>query len=180
MERKALESGQSATEFVLIAPLLFLIIFCVIQLAYAAYAALAVQRAALAVARTVSQGGKENDIAARTRVAVALLPIARLNRQALMTILATRCETEVSPDKSRITARVSYPMPIWVPLAGKIFGEPLNPITYDHRSNEGSLDSIFSILNEPAIRSSLQGTLPRVHWITREESTFNESYPAKK
>src|SRR5579871_4302 len=168
--------GQSAVEFVLIAPLLFFIFFAIIQISYMAYVSFAVQRAALAVARTASLSGLDNQALFQTQLAVSLMPIANLNRKTLLTVLASDCKVSVSPDGQKITAQVRYPMPIWVPLADKVLGETLVP-TADYNSTAAgqAIKAIFKMLNlNPSPDLSFSGVHLPVCWISYQATTFNE------
>jgi hypothetical protein len=171
------EKGQSSTEFILIAPLLFLIFFCVIQMAYIAYVSFAVQRAALAIARKASLSGDANQSAFKAQLAISLLPIANLNQKTLLTILEARCQTFLSQDQKQRVARVSYPMPIWVPFIRNVFSEELVPSSNYNNSPEGqAIKSVFLLLHKPEPNLSFEGVHLPVRWITYEESTFNEGY----
>lgn len=164
-------------EFVLIAPFLFFIFFGIIQLAYMAYVSLAVQRAALAVARSTSLSNPYNVLSFKTQMVVSLLPIASLNRQTLFTILDSECDVKLSDDQKTVTARVRYPMPVWVPLVGKAFGETLAPAHDYNDTPEGkAVKAIFQMLNKTPPDLSFGGAQVPVIWINYEESTFNEGY----
>src|SRR5258708_11160588 len=170
------EKGQSATEFVLIAPLLFFVFFCVIQFSYIAYISLAVQRAALAVARKASLSGTFNETAFKTHLTVSLLPIANLNQKTLLTILETKCQVFPSQDNKQILARVSYPMPIWVPLARNVFGEDLIPSSNYTDSAEGqAIKAVFSLMRKPYPSLTFEGAPLPVRCVTYEQSTFNQA-----
>jgi hypothetical protein len=169
--------GQSAVEFLLIAPILFLIFFAIVQLAYMAYVSFAVQRAALAVARTASLSGPNNSAAFKTQLIVSLLPIVQLNQKTLLTVLSSDCETTVSPDYQQITTLVRYPMPVWVPLVGNVFGEPVDSSTDYNQTPEGqTVKEIFQLLDKTPPNLSFQGVRMPVVWISYEATTFNEAY----
>jgi hypothetical protein len=171
------EGGQSAVEFILIAPFLFLILFAVIQLAYMSYVSLAVQRAALAVARTATLSGTDNSKTFKTQLAISLFPLSNLNSKTLLTILASKISVTVSRDKKNVIAQVRYPMPIWVPMVSRIFGEPLVPSFDYNNSPEGqAIQKIFQLFNQPAPNLSFQGVSLPVCWVKYEETTFNEAY----
>jgi Flp pilus assembly protein TadG len=174
--------GQSATEFVLIAPLLFLIFFSVIQFAYMAYVSLAVQRSALAIARKASlQTPEDNSNAFKSQLALSLLPIANLNSKTLLTILETHYDISYSPDRQKVTATVHYPMPIWVPMVRTIFGDTLVPSTNYQNTPEGlAIRTAFSLFNIPQPDLSFEGVRLPVHWVTFQEATFNEGEPTGK
>ena len=177
MRKTSKPLGQSTVEFVLIAPLLFLLFFCVIQMAYTSYVALAVQRAALAVARTASLQGETDSLAFKTELAWSLMPIAGLSEKTLSTIFASKVSASLSPDGKLVTVRVEYPMPIWVPGIRQVFGQPLVPPPLPTGSPEAvAIRGIFSLLGIPAPDLSFTGLNLPVRWITFEESTFNEGF----
>ena len=168
------ERGQSAVEFVLIAPWLFLFFFCVIQTAYMAFVALAVQRSALAIARAVSLGSPENSKSLKAELAVSLLPISNLSRKTLLTVLETRISSRRSPDH-RITVQVEYPMPVWVPFIRNIFGQPLIPSKdYQGTPEALAIDSVFRLMNISPPDFSFTGLSFPVRWITFQESVHDE------
>lgn len=171
------QKGQSAVEFALIVPLLFFIFFAIIQMAYMAYVSFAVQRAALALARTASLEGKNNLVAFKTQLVISLLPIANLNPQILLTILSSSYNITTSSDQTNITTQVSYPMPIWVPLVGKVFGDQLESSTnYNNTPDGQAIKTTLKLLNLNPPDLSFQGVHFPVHWITYEATTFNEAY----
>ena len=172
--------GQSAVEFSLIAPFLFLFFFCVIQTAYTAYVSLAVQRAALAVARKASLSPGENSAAFKTQLTLSLLPLVRLNSKTLPTILEAQYLVTVSKDNKKVTAQVRYPMPIWIPIVRNLFGETLTFSPASAGSPEGlAVQNLISLLNHSNLNLSLQSVRLPVRWITFEETTYNESYSAE-
>jgi Flp pilus assembly protein TadG len=171
------QKGQSAVEFVLIVPLLFFIFFAIIQMAYMSYVSLAVQRAALAIARTASIGGKNNSAAFKIQLVISLLPIANLNPQILFTILSSSYKITTSSDQTHIMAQVSYPMPIWVPLVGNVFGDQLqSSVNYNDTPDGQAVKTELQLLNLNPPDLSFQGVRLPVHWITYEATTFNEAY----
>lgn len=139
--------GQAAAEFLLVAPLLFLIFFGIVQLAYFAYGSLAVQRAAYAAARGAACSADPSAYDPRLQLAYCLAPLAQLNRRALLSVLATRCE--VQADGFRVRARLDYPMPIWIPGLGRIFGQKLSLIPADAAPLWSSLRSLFQWTGKP-------------------------------
>ncbi len=174
------QKGQSAAEFVLVAPFLFLFFFCVLQMAYMGFVSFAVQRAALAIARKASLGSTENSTAFKSQLALSLLPIASLNQKTLLTILETNYQITQSTDQKQVSAKVRYPMPIWIPLVRNIFGETLTPSANYNDSPEGkAIKMVFSLLKKPEPDLSFHGLSLPVRWIVFEETTFNESYQSK-
>lgn len=170
-------TGQSTVEFVLIAPLLFLIFFAIIQLSYMAYASFAVQRAALAVARMASLSGIDNSTTFQTQLAISLVPLSNLNQKTLLTVLESDCKVNESPDKKKIVVQVRYPMPIWVPVVGNVFGETLVPSADYNNSPAGqAIKTIFSMLKRPIPDLSFKGVRLPVYWINFEAATFDEAY----
>jgi hypothetical protein len=127
--RRPVEAGQALGEFMLIAPLLFLIFFAILQLAYMGLSTLAVQRAAMAIAReaalsadpTVSSLGNWRIV---TQQLLAFHPLLSLRRrETLLAVAGTRIDIDVEGRMVRATVR--YPMPVWVPLVGPLFGGPI-------------------------------------------------------
>lgn len=120
-------SGQSAVEFVLTAPLLFLLLFGLIQAAYGALVCFAVQRSALAAARHAARfdgtGGAFGS--PRFQAYAALVPLASLHRSNLLAACLT--QVDIQNNGFRVTAIVRYPMPLWVPMAGRLLGQSLIP-----------------------------------------------------
>ncbi len=175
--RKKVPKGQSAVEFVLIAPLLFLIFFGIIQLSYMAYVSLAVQRAALAVARNASLSGRDNSLAFKTQLVISLFPITNLSSKTLSTILASDYKITFSSDYQEITAQVRYPMPIWVPLVQNFLGEDLaSPGDTDQTSEGEAIIAVYRFLGKTPPDLSFQGLHQPVVWLNYQVTTFNEGY----
>ena len=171
------QKGQSAVEFVLIAPLLFFIFFAIIQLSYMAYVSLAVQRSALAVARDATLTGWENSISFKSQLAISLLPLANLNPKILSTILASDYDLNYSPDQKAVVVQVKYPMPIWVPLVRNVIGENLESTQDFNQTAEGqAIKNAFELLGKPAPDLNFQNERLPVFWVTYQETTFNEGY----
>jgi hypothetical protein len=169
--------GQSAVEFALIAPLLFFIFFALIQVAYMSYVSLAVQRAALAIARTASLGSKDDSTAFKTQLVISLLPVANLSPKTLLTILASDYKVIPSSDNRQVTAIVRYPMPIWVPLVRTVFGKSLIPSVDYNATPEGlAIKNVFQLLGKQPPDLSFEGVHFPVFWMTYKETTFNEAY----
>jgi hypothetical protein len=175
------QRGQSAVEFVLIAPLLFIIFFGIIQLAYMAFVSFAVQRAAIAVAREASLTGNPSRMNCYPKLIFSLAPLCKLNRTTFACIAASRCQIIESKDKKWVTARLHYPMPIWVPLVGRIFGEEIIPsrqIIPEGVAND--LEKITSLFGFSMPRLSFDGAhLPYFRWMIFEASVFNEGFPSE-
>jgi Flp pilus assembly protein TadG len=169
--------GQSAIEFVLVAPLLFFIFLGIIQVAYMSYVSFAVQRAALAIARAATVGSKDDSTSFKLQLAISLLPIVHLNQKTLLTILASKYTITPSPDNQRITAQVQYPMPIWVPLVGGVFGEPLvSSFDYNNTPEGQAIKTAFQLFGKQPPDLSFSGVHMPVVWMNYEASTFNEAY----
>jgi hypothetical protein len=162
----------------LVVPVLFLLFFGIIQTAYTAYTYFAVQRAALAIARTASLSGTletKDDKTFQFQLGVSLLPLVRLNAFMLPAIAASQYDLAYSSDFREVIAQVRYPMPILVPLAGKLFGTRLQPPSgASLRQTLDATGHIASLLNVPVPRSPL--ALPPIVWITCQAATYNEGY----
>jgi hypothetical protein len=174
MVKKFQPQGQSVTEFTLVAPVLFLIIFCVIQLAYLAYVQLAVQRASLAIAREASCSNNPASYDPSFQLGYCLSTLGSLNKAALATVLATKCS--ISTDGTRVHVLISYPMPIWVPLAGNIFGQKLSLDSPGVMPMESSLQNAFKILGKPVPNFSFGNfNVPYIRYITYSADAVDEN-----
>ena len=166
--------GQAAVEFSLLAPLLFLIFFCVIQLAYCAYASFALQRATLAIARDAASSDSPSSYNPYFQLVYCLAPLGKLNRQALATVLATKCD--INTDGNVVHVQLIYPMPIWIPGVGKIFGQKLSLNSVQTSPMTSSLQMAFQILGKPLPNLSFTGlNLPYVHLSSFSTSTVDEN-----
>jgi hypothetical protein len=172
------QKGQSAVEFVLIAPLLFFVFFGIIQLAYMGFVSFAVQRAAMSVAREASLTGNRNTTDFYSKLIFALAPLGSLNRATFASIAACRCQIIESSDKKILTARLLYPMPIWVPLVGRVLGEPIIPALQGLPDGiTGNLRRIAALFGVSLPSLSFDGIrLPYFRWMVFETSVYNEGY----
>jgi hypothetical protein len=181
MVRNQKPKGQSAVEFLLAAPLLFLFFFMIIQSAYLGLTALALQRAAMAGAREIGLTGIQNDQNIRLKIAVSLAPLAYLSQAAFIGILNCRYESNAAFHPREIRFSLHYPMPIWVPIAGKLLGGPL-PAAPPGFGN-GMTPSLREVFKTAGItRLNLRDThrgLPCVRWLTFEATFHNEGFPGE-
>lgn len=170
--------GQSLVEFTLSAPLLLFIFFGIIQLAYTGLEAFAVQRAAFSLAQEASLTGIKNGPNLDFELACALAPLAALHRAILATVTAARATCETSPDRKMIIVRITCPVPIWVPVIGRIFGKRMRLLPDTAESSMGrSLLSAFSLLGLPLPDLSFSETgLPYAWEASFEASVYNEGY----
>jgi len=173
------QKGQSAVEFVLIAPFLFFIFFGIIQLAYMGFVSFAVQRAAFAVAQESSLTGSQNSSDFYSKLIFALSPLGSLNRATFACIAASRCQITTSDVQKKVTARLYYPMPIWVPLVGRIFGEKIIPSTrFNSNGVTKDIEIAASLFGVSLPNFSFDGVhFPFCRWMIFEASTYNEGYP---
>ena len=116
--------GQSAVEFILIVPVLFLIFFGIIQLFYLAFASFAVQRAAYSIAQQAAASVSPSSFDPRLQIVEALLPLEQINSSTLINTLSTQCT--INSDGKNVHVNITYPMPLWVPLVRNIVGQNLN------------------------------------------------------
>jgi len=117
--------GQSTVEFVLVAPLLFLFFFTLVQGAILAWTCLSVQRAAQAVVRHAVRVEREPQgwDSPRLQALVALAPLCRLHKAYLVSSLLA--EIHLKHEGNDMVATVRFPMPLWIPLAAPLLGEKL-------------------------------------------------------
>jgi hypothetical protein len=180
--RIAGQKGQAAVEFVFAAPPIFFIFFALIQFSYMAFASLAVQKAAMAVARSASLSiDRESDQSFyKTQLALSLEPLSRLSNRALLTVLASRITVTVSPDRQWVTAHVHYPMPIWVPMVGPVFGKSLESSASDDSSpGAQAVRTAFQRLGLSSPNLGSHGRHLWVCWIDYAGTVFNEGYRPK-
>ncbi len=181
MIRRQGPAGQSAVEFLLIAPLLFLIFFLILQVTTLGLSCLAVQRAAMAVAREASLSGDAVEephagIRAIAQKLIALGPLTRLNGNATW-LCAAFSSCEVVHDRTMVTATVRYPMPLVMPLAGKVLGESLDPGRMPPLP--GDSDTLAFLLRCAGMTLPEWSALPRrrlpVRWLRFTARCFNEA-----
>lgn len=173
--------GQSAVEFLLVGPVLFLIFFSILQLAYLGLSAMAVQRAANAIAREASfSAGDEDQAQDRLRGllqrTLALTPLSALDRERSW-VCAACAQVGITRDRTSVTVTVRYPMPIWVPGVQHIFGQSLIPPGTSRIPEDGGIVSkILSLFSVPVAPVSA-GTPRRlsVRWLTFSATVFDES-----
>jgi len=155
-------------------PLLFLLFFCVLQVLYTAFAALAVQRTSYALARESSLTGKVSGTVFMVRLYAAMGPLAFLSRTSLVSVAATTFECRPSTDGAEMRVLVRYPMPIWVPLAGKVFGEKMGPEVGPSKD----LFGVWERLERAGLRFPdpwrEEGRLPYFRWMNFEAVVHNE------
>ena len=172
LQEKAI--GQSAVEFLLIAPLLFTILFAIIQVAYIAYASLAVQRAALSIAKDVARTDGILPYDPEFQLLYSLAPLGSLNSQTLATIDATQCTIQTNENKIHVEVR--YPMPIWIPLVRNFMGEKLSSSYLHDKSVSDMMNLVFKIIDKtpPSLPLS-NDAQPVVHWITFSADANDEN-----
>jgi hypothetical protein len=177
MLRRPNPKGQSAVEFLLTAPFLFLFFFLTIQLAYTAYVAFSVQRAALSAAREISLTGPGDEESLYFKVGYALAPLASLHPAALIGISRAQCAYSFSPDRKKVLVQVRYPMPIWVPMAGKILGVPFPSGPSADSPAARALRKAFLLLGKAAPNFGSEAATPAyVRWMTFQASAVNEGF----
>jgi hypothetical protein len=174
MASRPSQKGQSLSEFVLIAPLLFIFFFALIQVAYTAFAAFALQRAAFAIVRDAAASDDPKTYNPYFQLAYCLAPLGQINSTTLATVLATHCDITVD-DEDYVHARLSYPMPIWVPLVGKIFGHSFQVSSALRSPMEETLEYVFEALGKPKPDLSFkQLTFPNVQTLSFNAAALNE------
>jgi Flp pilus assembly protein TadG len=166
-------SGQSMIEFVLIAPILFFIFFGIIQFFYVAYVSFAVQRATFSIAQQAASSSDPASFGPQLQIIEALLPLEQLNPSTLTYALATQCT--INTDGTTIDVKVSYPMPIWVPLIRNIIGQ-----NFDSQANSSSLiptalTNILQAAGLSVLNFTASQNLSKVLWISFEAHALNEN-----
>ncbi len=174
MKKKLQTKGQSLVEFVLIVPLFFMILFGIIQIAYMAYVSFAVQRATFAIAREAASSTNPAAYNPYFDLAYSLTPLGQLNQSTWATVLATNCE--IKTDGKTVHVQVRYPMPIWVPVIGKIFGQKLDLNNSGITSSISDLTEVFQLLGKPVPDFSINNlSLPYVRLVTFSANALDEN-----
>jgi len=166
-------SGQSVVEFVLIAPILFLLFFGIIQFFYTAFVSFAIQKAAFAIAQQAAATPDPASFNPQFQIIEALLPIEQLNPSTLTCVLATQCS--INTDGTTVDVKVSYPMPIWVPLIKNLIGQNLNTQIAPTNLIPSSLANILQTVGLTLPNSSVNQNIPQVLWITFEAHALDEN-----
>lgn len=167
------QKGQSSVELVLIAPVLFLIFFGIIQLFYCAYISFAVQKATFAIAQQAASTETPTFFQPQFQIVSALFPLEKLNNATLLYALSSKCN--IQEQNNRIIATVSYPMPIWVPLIGKVLGQPLSTSSNPLSSISQDLSGLLSTLGL-SLPSFLNLTnTNNVIWMTFQADCLDEN-----
>lgn len=175
MTSSKFQRGQSLAEFALIAPLLFLFFFALIQIAYTTLAAFTVQRAAFAIAHEAAASDDPKSYNPYFQLAYCLAPLGQINSTTMATVLATHCDISVD-DADYVHVQVSYPMPIWVPLAGKIFGQPFQVSSALRSPMESTLEYVFEALGKPKPDFSFkQFSFPNVQILSFSAEALDEN-----
>jgi hypothetical protein len=164
--------GQSAVEFLLIAPVLFMFFFGILQLFYFAFASFAVQKATNAIARQAASSDDFNAFDPHFQIISALLPLEKINSTTVISAFSTKCN--IQEQENMIKATVSYPMPIWVPFANKLFGSAMNtsPTATTTPSNDilDLLNAIGLTLPIPNLGQNTQNVI----WLNFEATCVDE------
>jgi hypothetical protein len=169
--------GQSLAEFTLIAPLLFLFFFALIQLTYGAFASFAVQRAANAIAREAAASEDPKAYNPYFQLAYCLAPLGQINSTTLATVLATHCDISIDEETGDyVQVRVYYPMPLWVPMAGRLLGQPFQVASALRSPMENALEIAFEALGKPKPDLSFkQFSFPHVLNLSFTAQALNEN-----
>ncbi len=167
------QKGQSAVEFVLIAPILFLIFFGIIQLFYCAYVSFAVQKATFAIAQQAASTEIPTFFQSQFQIVSALFPLEKLNNSTLLYALSSKCN--IQEQNNRVIATVSYPMPIWIPLVGKVLGQPLSTSTSPLSFVSQDLSSLLSTLGLSLPSFLNLSSTNNVIWMTFQADCLDEN-----
>jgi Flp pilus assembly protein TadG len=112
------EHGQALVEMALVLPLLFLLLFGVIEMGRIGYAYITVSNAARAGGRTATIGGTDLDINSSIKNAAVSLDPASL------TITITPLQSLRQSGQS-VTVQVSYPVLLIIPIISNVIPNPV-------------------------------------------------------
>jgi hypothetical protein len=167
------QQGQSAVEFMLIAPVLFLLFFGIIQLFYSAFVSFAVQKATHAIAQQAAASATPTLFEPHFQIITALSPLEKLNNSTLLYALASKCD--IQEKNNRVFATVTYPMPIWVPLIGKVIGQPFDSSKNSILSIATNLTNLLSTLGLALPGFPIPSNSINVIWITFQAYCLDEN-----
>lgn len=173
MKKKLKTRGQSLVEFILIVPVLFLIFFGIIQFFYIAYISFSVQRATYSIAQQAAASPDPSSFGPQFQIIEALLPIEQLNPSIIACALATNFT--ISTNGTTVDVKVSYPMPIWVPLLGNLIGQNLNNQTTTSNLIPPTLANILQVVGLSLPNFNISQNLTKVLWITFEAQALDEN-----
>jgi hypothetical protein len=165
--------GQSTVEFLLIAPLLFFIFFGIIQFFYTAFVSFAVQRATYSIAQQAAASSNPSSFLPQFQIIEALLPIEQLNPSTLSYTFAT--QYTIDTDGTNVHVKVSYPMPLWVPLINNLIGQNLNNRSAASNFIPPSLASVLQAAGLALPNPNINQNLTKVLWITFEAEALDEN-----
>jgi len=112
------EHGQALVEMALVLPLLFLLLFGVIEMGRVGYAYITVSNAARAGGRTATIGGTDLDINSSIKNAAVSLDPASL------TITITPLQSLRQSGQS-VTVQVTYPVQLIIPIISNVISNPV-------------------------------------------------------
>jgi Flp pilus assembly protein TadG len=167
------QTGQSTVEFLLVVPVLFFIFFGIIQFFYIAYVSFAVQRATYSIAQQAAASPDPASFSPQFQIIEALLPIAQLNPSTITSALATNCA--INTDGTTVDVKVSYPMPIWVPLMKNLIGQNLNNQPTPSNLIPPLLINVLQTVGLSLPNLSIDQNLTRVLWFTFEAHAVDEN-----
>ncbi len=144
---------------------------------YTAFAAFSVQRAAFAIAREAAASSDPNSYNPYFQLAYCLSPLSQISPTTMATVLSTRCGITYNSDTDDyVQVSVTYPMPIWIPLAGKIFGQPFQVSSALRSPMESTLEFVFESLGKPKPDFSFkQFSFPHVQMLTFKAEALCEN-----
>ena len=167
------QTGQSTVEFLLIAPVLFFIFFGIIQFFYTAFVSFAIQRATYSIAQQAAASSSPSSFSPQFQIIEALLPIEQLNPSALAYSFATQCT--IDTDGTNVHVKVSYPMPLWVPLINNLIGQNLNNLSATSNFIPPSLTNVLQAVGLSLPNFNINQNLTKVFWITFEAQALDEN-----
>lgn len=173
MKKKIRTRGQSLVEFTLIAPVLFLFFFGVIQFFYIAYISFSVQRATYSIAQQAAASTSPSSFSPQFQIIEALLPMEQLNPSTIAYALATDCN--IDTNGTTVDVKVSYPMPIWVPLIGNLIGQNFNNQSAPSNLIPSSLITVLQTVGLSLPNSNINQNPTQVLWITFEAHAVDEN-----
>ncbi len=157
----------------LIAPILFFIFFGVIQFFYTSFISFAIQRATYSIAQQAAASPSPSSFLPQFQIIEALLPIEKLNPSILAYTLAT--QYTIDTDGTNVHVKVSYPMPLWVPLIRNLIGQTLSNQSNTSNFMPPSLANVLQAAGLSLPNFNTNQNLTKVIWITFEAQASDEN-----
>jgi len=133
----------------------------------------AVQRATYSIAQQAAASPDPSFFSPQFQIIEALLPIEQLNPSTITYALATNCT--INTDGATVDVKVSYPMPIWVPLMKNLIGQNLSNQSTPSNLIPSSLTNVLQTVGLSLPNLNMNQNLTQILWFTFEAHATDEN-----